>query len=493
MIVKSLRGRLVVLMVVLVSAAVVAVGFASYRALGSYLLDQADKDLDQSVGRAEALLRVGPNGPRRGDPFFDNPNYIDVRDVNGVSVLEKPYLAERGQTEEPPPKIPKSEPPDDTRYFTTKAASGSMRYRVLTAPRTLIGSGIPVTLIIATPLSDEDSALRRLLLIELAAGAIVLAVLVVAARKLVGVGLKPLAEMETTAVEIAGGDLSARVKATDERTEAGRLGNAFNTMVSQIELAFGQRQITEDRLRRFVADASHELRTPLTSIRGYSELYRHGALARPDDLERAMSRIEQEGARMGLLVEDLLLLARLDEHRPFDKRPVNISTVVADTVNDSQAVEPTRLITVIDEAPGAMVLGDDHRLHQVLANLLANVRVHTPIDAKVEVRTRLEDSDVVIIVRDSGPGMAPEVAANVFERFYRADPSRARASGNAGLGLAIVAAIVQAHDGSVAVDTSPGNGATFTVRLPRAGLPVPELPVEQLPVEQPVGGNSTVA
>jgi len=278
------------------------------------------------------------------------------------------------------------------------------------------------------------------------------------------------------------------VKAADEHTEGGPLGNAFNTMVSQIETAFGQQQLTEERLRRFVADASHELRTPLTSIRGYSELYRHGALAKPDDLERAMSRIEQEGARMGLLVEDLLLLARLDEHRPFEKRPVNMSSVVDDVVNDSRAVEPTRPISVIDDAPNAMVLGDIHRLHQVVANLLANVRVHTPVDAAVEVRTGLDDTHVVITVRDSGPGMTSDVAANVFERFYRADPSRARASGNAGLGLAIVAAIVQAHDGSVEVETSPGNGATFTVRLPRAGLPAPELPVQE-----PVGSDPAMA
>jgi two-component system OmpR family sensor kinase len=428
-----------------------------------------------------------PIAPRRGDPF-SNPNYIDVRTSDGVSVLDKPYLAERGSTEEPAPRLPKTDPSDnDNHYFTTSAVSGSLRYRVLTTPR-ILNTGTPVTLIVATPLRNEDSALRRLLLIESAAGVVVLAVLIVAARKLVGVGLRPLAAMETTAVEIAGGDLSARVKATDERTEVGRLGNAFNTMVAQIETAFGQRQITEDRLRRFVADASHELRTPLTSIRGYSELYRHGALAKPDDLERAMSRIEQEGARMGLLVEDLLLLARLDEHRPFDHRPVNISTVVNDTVSDSRAVEPTRRITVVDDAPAAIVLGDDHRLHQVLANLLANARVHTPVDAPVEIRISRDDAQIVISVRDSGPGMDPEVAANVFQRFYRADPSRARASGNAGLGLAIVAAIVESHDGTVGVESSPGHGATFTVRLPRAGLPSPELPVEQ-----PVGSDPTMA
>jgi two-component system OmpR family sensor kinase len=259
-------------------------------------------------------------------------------------------------------------------------------------------------------------------------------------------------------------------------------------MVSQIEAAFGQRQLTEDRLRRFVADASHELRTPLTSIRGYSELYRHGALTRPEDLERAMSRIEQEGARMGMLVEDLLLLARLDEHRPFDRRPVDIASLIADAVQDSRAVEPSRPITVTNDAPGVTVLGDAHRLHQVFANLLTNVRVHTPPEAPVEVHTESQNGEVVVTVRDHGPGMAPEVAGNVFERFYRADPSRARASGNAGLGLAIVAAIVQAHDGSVEVETSPDNGAAFTIRLPVRGWPPPELSVEQ-----PVSGDAAIA
>ncbi|MCU1346218.1 MAG: periplasmic sensor signal transduction histidine kinase [Acidimicrobiia bacterium] len=477
-------------MVALVGVSVLAVGFASYRALGSYLLDQADKNLDQSVPSARRILldqQPDPTGQIRRRQLFPNPNYVEVRDSAGA-VVGSPVRAEQGLTEEPAPRLPKRTPGDVRHRFTVGAASGSLRYRVLTIPVATVNGDPPGTLIIAAPLRDEDSALRRLLLIELAAGAIVLAILVVVARQLVGVGLRPLVEMETTTAQIAAGDFSARVKAADDRTEVGRLGNAFNTMVSQIEAAFGQRQITEDRLRRFVADASHELRTPLTSIRGYSELYRHGALAQPDDLERAMSRIEQEAARMGLLVEDLLLLARLDEHRPFDKRPVDLSRLLADAVNDSRAVEPNRPIALIDEAPGALVLGDVHRLHQVVANLLANVRVHTPPDAEVEIRLGFDDSQAIITVHDSGPGMAPDVAANVFERFYRADPSRARASGNAGLGLAIVAAIVEAHDGTVSVETAPGKGATFTVRLPRAGLPAP-----QLPVEEPVGSNATMA
>jgi two-component system OmpR family sensor kinase len=280
--------------------------------------------------------------------------------------------------------------------------------------------------------------------------------------------------MTITAEAIADGALSERVPAMDSGTEAGRLGEALNTMLGRIEDAFRERAASEHRLRRFVADASHELRTPLTSVRGYAELYRAGGLADKAALADAMRRIEQEAGRMHDLVEDLLLLAKLDEGRPLQQRPVRLDQIAADAVRDAQAVEPLRSITC--QAEPVEIIGDDARMRQALANLLANARAHTPANASVEVTLRREGQSAVIEVADQGPGMTPEVADRVFERFFRADPARTRASGGSGLGLAIVASITQAHRGTAEVDSEPGAGARFRLRLPLHATPAHVVP-----------------
>jgi two-component system OmpR family sensor kinase len=279
----------------------------------------------------------------------------------------------------------------------------------------------------------------------------------------------------------------------DERTEVGRLTTALNGMLSRIEQSFRAQQASEEqarasegRMRRFVADASHELRTPLTSIRGFAELYRQGAVSNPEDTRRLMERIESEGARMGLLVEDLLQLARLDQQRPLTITPVDLAEVAGDAVHDARALQPDRPLSLhLDEALSEVpvVLGDEARLRQVVGNLVTNALVHTPPTAAVTVRLSDEppagdggadDGGVVVLqVADEGPGMAPEDAARVFERFYRVDASRSRAEGGTGLGLAIVSALVAAHGGTIHLDTAAGRGATFTVRLPRSG-PAPD-------------------
>ncbi|HEY1176948.1 MAG TPA: ATP-binding protein [Phytomonospora sp.] len=289
---------------------------------------------------------------------------------------------------------------------------------------------------------------------------------------------------------MADGDLGSRVPDADPHTETGRLGGALNTMLSRIEQALDDRAASEARLRQFLADASHELRTPLTSIKGFAELYRRGGAPPGPVLDDTIGRIEAESARMSLLVDDLMLLASLDRQRPLDRRPVDLLAVAADTVRDAHVRAPARPIALEplrgrDILEPVTVPGDEPRLRQVLANLVANALRHTPADARITVRlgesakdepfvaevgTRPDGTVAVIEVADTGPGLAGEHAERVFERLYRADPSRVRdhgaAASGAGLGLSIVAAIVTGHGGCVRLDTAPGAGATFRVLLP---------------------------
>jgi two-component system OmpR family sensor kinase len=314
----------------------------------------------------------------------------------------------------------------------------------------------------------------------------------------VRLGLRPLTTMETLSAEISAGDLSRRVEDADPHTEPGRLGIALNSMLGRIESEVEARTRSEQRLRQFVADASHELRTPLTSIRGFAELYRRGGAPSGPLLDETMGRIESEAARMGLLVDDLLLLARLDLRRPMDRRQVDLLAIAADAIRDAHARVPDRFIrlSALDEASDTFepvtVLGDESRLRQVATNLVANALQHTPEKAEITVRvgrwdprrrpngsvvasvgaTRLPGSAAVLEVVDTGPGVPLDHAQRVFERLYRVDPSRNRSQGGSGLGLSIVAAIVHSHGGRVELTTSTGKGATFRVLLPAEPAPL---------------------
>ncbi|MDO9409096.1 cell wall metabolism sensor histidine kinase WalK [Patulibacter sp.] len=348
---------------------------------------------------------------------------------------------------------------------TTSSTTGTTTATRTAAVRSALASGFTV---VAVPLTDVDATLDRLLQTEGIVIGIALALLTGLSWVLVRIGLRPLDRMASTAGEIAAGDLDQRVEDASPRTEVGRLGLALNGMLGRLEGAFAEREASEGRLRQFLSDASHELRTPLASIRGYAELFRVGAVKDPEDLKKAMSRIEDEAARMGVLVEDLLVLARLDEAPEKAYGPVDVALIAEDVAEDARAIDPARTITPTGTGE-AIVHGDDGQLRQVLTNLVRNALVHTPAGTPVEITTTVEGGHVEIEVRDHGQGLPSEDPQAIFGRFWRSEGGRTRGKSGAGLGLAIVAAIVEAHDGTVRAGTAPGGGASFVVRLPLRG------------------------
>ena len=462
----SLRTRLVLGLLVLAAVGLVIADVATYKSQESFLFDQTDNTLQAEHQFAE---RGPQRGDQRGGPRLPPNVYVEARSLASGKVLWSDQGSFPGEEAASPPRLPSTislqapseDQPDAVRYFTAPAQNGGDRYRV----RASIERNQPgELLVVATSLRNVDDTLHRLFLIELIVTLAVLAGLVALALWVVQIGLRPLRAIEQTAAAIGAGDLSRRVERAEPSTEIGRLGLALNAMLGQIERAFKAREASEGRLRRFVADASHELRTPLAAVRAYSELYRRGAATRPDDLDRAMSGINRESERMSLLVEDLLLLARLDEGRPLEQEPVDLGEVAGEAVETARTVEPSRPIDFT--AQPTVVLGDRDRLRQVVDNLLANVRAHTPADGAVHVRVSRNGSNAVLEVADSGPGMDEEELERVFERFHRGDPSRSRASGGVGLGLSIVAAVAEAHGGGASAESEPGHGSTFRVSLP---------------------------
>ena len=461
----SLRHRLVAALLV-IGVVLIGAGVAVSGLIRGALVDQVDRQLERAgppLGTFIGAFEPGPAfngrvGTNTGDRFTEM--YVAVASREGLRVF--------GPTvgSEPPPDLTEVLPADGAladptpRFTTVGAIGGGPDYRVLI-------EGVPNggAIAVAQSLRATDHTYRQIVSVEVAAALAVLLTLCMAAWWLLRHGVRPIEKMAMTANAIADGDLSRRVAPAEEKTEVGRLGIALNTMLGQIEGAFEERQESEDRLRRFVADASHELRTPLTSIRGYAELWRAGAIETPDEQADAMRRVEHEASRMGRLVDDMLLLARLDEGRPLDLVDVDLGHIAEDAVRDARAVEPGRPITLAPD-DGVVVSGDADRLRQVVANLLANALVHTPPGTPVEVRVRRDGPAAVLEVTDHGPGLTPELAAKVFERFVRADPARTRATGGSGLGLAIVAAVVEAHGGRAEVESAPGEGATFRVVLP---------------------------
>jgi two-component system OmpR family sensor kinase len=465
----SLRGRLLIGVVSLVVLGLLAFDIAAYVLMQRSLVDRVDSQLkarttvDTAVNVISHNCRPGP-GSAGGFPTDTVTELVD--DDGNVVVACRVGSGFGSDSSNAAPVLPKtlSTGATDTPVepFTVAGINGVRQYRVTDwAENSFTGQ----TVVFAIPIDDVPATLEQLLRLELFLSLGVVAGTAVLAWLIIHVGLRPLQRMGATAGQIAAGDYSRRVSPATPRTEIGRLGLALNAMLTQIEAAFAERTASERRLRRFIADASHELRTPLTSIRGYSEMLRRGAAESPTDAELARRRIEEESVRMSTLVDDMLLIARLDQGRPLDSKPVDLQVIARDAAADARAVAPEREITV--EAPdNVVVAGDDTRLRQVVGNLVRNALVHTPAQSPVAISVTTRNGTARLSVADHGPGLPAGDRERIFEPFYRADASRSRDSGGAGLGLSIVSAVVAAHGGHVRVRDTEGGGATFDVELP---------------------------
>lgn len=491
----SLRGRVLLLAVVLLTAGFTAFSLVTGNALRSYMADRVDAQLRAS---AQVFALLPPTVAKTGTDGKPPPGLTDFStEVLGNPVIT--YVTKGGTVESSidslagPKRTQDASGPDlptldasavaarAGKPFTTAGTSGDTRWRSIAVPQVPRGTLSGGSVVVSASLGQVDGTVDRMWHIYETTGLGLLVVLGLAGWFAVRSGLRPLTRIEQTAAEIAAGDLSRRVpELAGPHTEMGRLATALNGMLAQVETAFAARAESEARMTRFVADASHELRTPLAGIKGLTDLHRMGALADREDIDATMARIARESDRLARLVEDMLLLARFDEHSlgttgdsgpALELAPTDLRTLAADALHDVRALDATRPVALTGPdgagAPAsAPALADEARLRQVVTNLVGNAVAHTPPGTAIRIGVGTVGEDAVLEVADEGPGLTPDQTAHIFERFYRADTSRTRATGGAGLGLAIVDSLVSAHAGRVDIDSAPGRGATFRVRLP---------------------------
>jgi two-component system, OmpR family, sensor kinase len=520
-----LRVKLIAALLTLLIAALAAISIGGAYVLRDYLHSNADQQIKTQFSQFQQEVEQASQSGRLqgGTTTVCFGSYLEAFvSPGGAKAQAQPVTCPLYESAvNSLPQIPSKSwlSSHSGQLVTVGSQVGSDSWRLKTQQITVqsgFGAAIPGTLIVGEDLGNINQTIGRLISIDLIVGAIVVIGLAIVGIAVVRASMQPLTEIERTAGKIAAGDLTQRVAERDPATEVGSLGRSLNVMLARIEAAFHAQRTSEanarqseNRMRRFIADASHELRTPLTTIRGYAEYYRqrggvtpdgNGRLGR-DDLDRIMNRVEDEATRMSGLVEDLLLLARIDQQRPIERNPVDVLALAADAVQDARIVAPDREVTLtVGRDTAFLVLGDESRLRQVIGNLISNALTHTPDATPVQVGVRsgqigwsvsgpvvIAGPDVppdlvppppgvashavpavVIEVTDRGPGLTPEQKQRVFERFYRADEARTRQTGGTGLGLAIVSALVAAHGGAVAVESQPGQGATFRVALPLA-------------------------
>lgn len=473
----SLLNRLTLGVVLLSAMGVVASDVAAQTLLRTYLTQQMDSELISVAGGSlPRVERAGIAFEARDEddendeartaevPLQRVPTSISVTLIGPAGIVLGQIGGDLNRTEitsylqeiTPEQVVERASQP-----FTIETPHSDFR---AIAQRLPSGLG---TVVVAQSFEDIDRTLRRLQGLFILIGLAMILFIALASRKVITVGLRPLATVEVTAERIAEGDLTARLPDVKPNTEVGRLVNTLNTMLGRIEESFAARVESESKLRRFVADASHELRTPITAIRGFAELHRQGAVTGEEKTKELIGRIENESKRMGSLVEDLLLLARLDQSREMKAEPVNLSKLVLDAVESARAAGPNHPITFTNSDEEIYALGDNDRIHQVVANLLANARTHTPIGTVIDVSVSQSDDGVRIRIADNGPGLSKKDQERIFERFYRADSSRVRTDGEGtGLGLSIVDAVMRAHAGQVSVESEIGKGAAFTLFFP---------------------------
>ena len=479
----SLKNRLVLGVVILGALGITGSDLAAQTAFRTFLIAQVDAQLETtSTTSGIRLDRAGISSERDDDdeedekqqplfqpfePIRDVPSDISISLLNADGVV----MGTLGGTQSPQQiqtvisglTIDDVKAKGEAPFTLQSGGRNHIEYRVLA--RVLPGDvGSVIT---AISLEGVTKSIKQLRFLFFAVGVVVLVLLGLLARRIIGISLSPLTQVEETAEAFAKGDYSARLPEARGDTEVGRLTWALNQMLSRIAESIAVRTASEEKLRRFVADASHELRTPLTAIRGFAELHRQGAIQGEEKTSELIRRIEKESIRMSTLVEDLLLLARLDQSREMEQAPVDLKTLVSEAITSARAAGPSHSITFDSPDDDLFVLGDSMRIHQVISNLLANARTHTPEGTAISVKLAAEPEGITVEVSDNGPGLSKEDQERIFERFYRADPSRVRNGGEGtGLGLSIVDAVMRAHGGSVSVNSELGHGATFKLFFP---------------------------
>lgn len=476
----SLRAKITGVTVFILSLGLIVAGVGTQTFLRPQLLNALDTELRQI--QADPSIVLAPRSDTSALQCFDVRGasarfYVAILDEDGGVVCDNEdiyALAHQGSADATLPDVstPEAVESGDSRsnVFSLRSEDGLEWRAVVTPIVSNNGGEIAGGLLIASSTLYVNQTMARFALIFTAFGVAVLVLGAALTRILVTNTFAPLAEVERTALEIARGDFSKRIMVSNPNTEVGHLGESLNVMLDRIDHSFDERQKTIEQMRRFISDAGHELRTPLVSVRGYAEMYRHKWLTDEEQIDQAMERIEKEAIRMGVLVEDLLALARLDERRPLVMKPLSLNQLASDAALDTHAQDPDREVTVIEDESAPLVSGDENKVRQVMTNIIGNALRYSPEGSPIEIRvtSNAARGTGVFEIIDHGDGIPEQMREKIFDRFWRADTSRNRETGGSGLGLSIVQSIVHAHAGTVTVHETPGGGATFRVELPLA-------------------------
>jgi len=480
----TLRAKITGVTVFILSLGLIVAGIGTQSFLRPQLIQAQDTDLRQIARDTSVILRPGADPlSLRCDDVYEASwlYYVAVLDADGAVLCDNLNDTSRASGPHPPQITASATGDRDAQNrageaFSTYASDG-LEWRTIALPiKSKQSDEVAGTMLIATSTASTNRIMTQFALVFTGFGLAVLLLGAALTRILVINTFAPLAEVERTALEISRGDFSKRIMVANPHTEVGHLGQSLNVMLDRIDSSFDERQRTIEQMRRFISDAGHELRTPLVSVRGYAEMYRHGWLTEQEQLDQAMERIEKEAIRMGSLVDDLLALARLDERRPLALAPLPLLKLAQDAALDTRAQAPDREVQVVGDGSSPIVVGDEHKVRQVMTNLIGNALRYSPDGSPLEVAVLTDEDRRVasFAIVDHGEGIPEQFRAKIFDRFWRADTSRNRETGGSGLGLSIVQSIIGAHGGSVRADETPGGGATFIVELPLAPEPGPD-------------------